>query len=55
VIGQWKRKTENFRAEERQIEEKKRRRERDKMEPIREEEEAEPHRPGSHKYGEFLR
>ena len=35
--------------------EKEGRRGRDKMEPIGEEEEPEPHSPGSHKYWEFLR
>jgi hypothetical protein len=50
------RQAENFRDEDRETgEERKERRGGDKMEPIGEEEETEPHSPGSHKYWGFLR
>ena len=51
------RRAENFRGEYREYgrTETKGRRGRNKMEPIGEEVEPEPHSPGSHKYWEFLK
>ena len=49
------RRAENFRDENREDRGTEEGKEKDKMEPIGEEEEPEPHSPGSHKYWGFLR
>ena len=49
------RRAENFRDENREDRGTEEGKEKDKMEPIGEEEGPEPHSPGSHKYWGFLR